>query len=64
MERMFNIQEVADRVGMSAKTIRRWVKQGEFPGPVLKRPRVHRWSAGQLGRWLATAERKARLSAR
>lgn len=64
MERMLTIQEVASTLGIGRSTLDRWIKLGDFPRPVLKRPRVQRWSQGQLDRWLATSERKARLASR
>lgn len=64
MEKMLDLKEVAALIDLKPRTLRRWIKRGEFPGPLIRKPRVHRWSQGQLDRWLETSGRKTRLSTR
>ncbi len=46
-EKMLNIHEVADLMGVSMPTIRRWVAQGEFPAPS-RFGRAIRWPRGTV----------------
>jgi predicted DNA-binding transcriptional regulator AlpA len=64
MEKMLDYFEVAERIGISHWTLRRWVKRKAFPEPAVKQFQTHRFSQGQLDRWLESSGRKTRLSAR
>src|SRR5262245_20657863 len=53
------INEVAASFGVSVPTIRRRVREGEFPPPALEDGTVHRWSPRQLVRYREELERQA-----
>lgn len=39
---LLTISETAERLGVSAVTLRRWIRRGEFPVPVFTKGRVLR----------------------
>lgn len=45
---MFNISAVANWAGVSVVTIRRWLRAGEIPPPILRRNRKLFWTVGEL----------------
>jgi excisionase family DNA binding protein len=56
-QELLTAKQVADRIGISTRTLRRWIDAGYFPGPTLfgSRPRwtEEDWAAYKLlaGRW-------------
>lgn len=51
----WNVQEVADYLGVSVKTVRRWDEQGIIPsGRRLGGDRVIRWDSAAIERWFQT----------
>ncbi len=51
-EQFLTIEDVARRLAISRRTVRRWVTQGKLAGPVRFSARCHRWRASDLQRWL------------
>lgn len=52
---MLTIGEVADCICYDQKTIRKWLREGKFPPPIVDGKSV-RWSAMSIGVWLAWRE--------
>jgi len=55
-ERFYSLEEVAQRLGVSERTVRRWIKSGELPA--YKPGREYRIRDGELEEFLQS--RKAR----
>ncbi len=56
-DRLMNIAQVADFLGgISTRSVRRLVLDGDFPKPLLKHGRIKLWSPEQLRRWKARRE--------
>lgn len=54
MSRLLSLKRVAERLDVSEKTVRRWVKDGEFPGPTHTLPGGNlRWEEAVVEGWLA-----------
>jgi predicted DNA-binding transcriptional regulator AlpA len=53
------IEDVAKSFGVSVQTIRRRVRNGEFPPPVWKDKTMHRWSPRQILAFREQLEREA-----
>jgi prophage regulatory protein len=51
-ERFCDIKEVCIAVGLTAPTIRKKARQGEFPRPALTGARA-RWRVSDVERWMA-----------
>jgi len=47
----WSIKQVADYLGLSVKTIRRWVEAGEFPKPRKLNGFSVRWSSREVEKW-------------
>lgn len=46
-----SIREIAARLGVSERTIRRWSRTGRFPRPVRLGPKLLRWDRAAFRRW-------------
>lgn len=54
MGRLLSIKRVAERMDVSAKTVQRWVKSGEFPAPTHHLPGGNvRWLEAVVEGWMA-----------
>jgi excisionase family DNA binding protein len=56
--------QVAEQLGVSVKTLRRWVAAGDFPPPISKRGHVQRWRAKTVEDWGNRREREAEKAQR
>jgi predicted DNA-binding transcriptional regulator AlpA len=45
------LDDVSQRFGKSKRTILRWVEQGRFPHPVIRRGKLIAWSNASIARW-------------
>lgn len=45
------LDEVAERLGKSKRTILRWVDEGRFPSPTIRRGKLIIWTNGVVQRW-------------
>ena len=60
--RALRLAEVAERLAISTRAIRRQVARGTFPIPELPSlDRIHRWSSVDVDRYLETAATNPRL---
>jgi len=50
-EPLWNCQDIGKYIGRSAKTIARWVKQGQLPKPTVVLSRIRLWSPDVIRRW-------------
>lgn len=50
---LLNIYEVAELTGMARSSVHYRVGKGDFPRPVVERPRAHFWSEAQVKAYLA-----------
>ncbi|QLL41895.1 AlpA family transcriptional regulator [Sulfitobacter pontiacus] len=57
--RFFRIQEVADTIGLSTRTIQRLVKRGEFPPPLQISERIIVWTEASIDLWMSDCEKAA-----
>ena len=60
MERMMRLPEVLQVTGLSAATLWRWVKSGDFPAPVKLGGLATRsigWRYGEVQEWFNTRPR-------
>jgi excisionase family DNA binding protein len=44
-------REVAQLLGITVGTLRRWIRQGTFPAPARLNPRVLRWRRRVVENW-------------
>ena len=51
---MMTPQAVRERLGISAPSLNRMVRAGEFPPPLQLRPRLARWERAVVEAWLAS----------
>ena len=56
---LMNVEQVAERLGISERTVRRWSASGVLP-PSIKVGRCARWSRESIRRWIAHQEKRAR----
>ena len=49
--RMWNLSETAEELGVSTKTIHKWLKAGIFPRP-LRVGKVWRWKPEEIEAWM------------
>lgn len=57
-EPMLTVGQVADRLGVSAMTVRRWSNDGRFPAPDVRIGRF-RWLASTVENWIRGGSRTA-----
>jgi predicted DNA-binding transcriptional regulator AlpA len=55
---LVKLGELPAIIGVSARTLRGWIKKGQFPPPLAGR----RWSAAVIKRWLAGQQEAAHAS--
>ena len=60
---LMNVQEVAEALGISERSVWRWSATGVLP-PGIKLGRSVRWSEETIRRWIARREREARAQQR
>ncbi len=54
MLRLLSLKRVAEALDVSEKTVRRWVRDGQFPGPTHTLPGGNlRWEEDTVKGWLA-----------
>lgn len=58
-KRFLRIQEVADTIGLSTRTIQRLVKRGEFPPPMQLSERIIGWTEAAIDMWMHDCEKAA-----
>lgn len=51
--RMLNIAEVQELIGVSRTTIWRWISEGHFPAPRALSSQVRRWWSSEVHDWIA-----------
>ena len=59
MERLLSLSAVARRLGVSERRVRRWVRAGQFPAPMILPDGCRRWRLSDVNGWidaLPTAE--------
>jgi prophage regulatory protein len=49
--RLIDVNEVAQRLGVTPRTVWRWVEEGRFPEPLYV-SRLRRWHYGEVSSWL------------
>lgn len=52
IDRLLNMREITAQTGLSQSTIRRLVKAGKFPKPLLVGRRAKRWRVSSVNAWL------------
>ncbi|MCB9914841.1 MAG: helix-turn-helix domain-containing protein [Planctomycetes bacterium] len=55
---LLRARDVAERLGVDAKTVRRWGRDGTLPAP-LHIGGVNRWRTEAIDAWLASQEKGA-----
>jgi excisionase family DNA binding protein len=57
--RLLSPREVADRLSVSIRTLKRWVAAGQFPAATTLLPGGHlRWREAVVDRWVADHENR------
>jgi prophage regulatory protein len=56
MNRYLARKTVAERLGVSAMTIWRWVRDGRFPSPIRLGPRRTAWKETDIVKWEETRQ--------
>lgn len=57
LPQMVGNSEVALKLAISTKTLRRWVEKGGFPKPAIMTERIMLWEAAPLAEYLRTGRR-------
>ena len=55
----YNVTTLAQHLGVSTQTIRRWIRSGKLPAPIVLSPTVRRWKKAEIESWLEAFERPA-----
>ena len=55
----YNVTTLAQHLGVSTQTIRRWIRNGKLPAPIVLSPTVRRWKKAEIESWLETFEQPA-----
>lgn len=56
--RLIDIKAVADKLGVSSRTVHRLVAAGDLPKPVKLAERSQRWIEAEVDDWLASLPRE------
>ena len=51
-EKLLNIKQVCERVGLKKSTIYLYIKQNKFPKPKKIGRRLSRWKLSEIRRWI------------
>ncbi len=57
----YNVTTLAQHLGVSTQTIRRWIRNGKLPAPIVLSPTVRRWKKAEIESWLQTFEQSASM---
>ncbi len=57
----YNVTTLAQHLGVSTQTIRRWIRSGKLPAPIVLSPTVRRWKKTEIESWLETFEQSASM---
>ena len=52
MSRLITINDVAERVGVSKRTVYRWINEGNFPTPMELSARIRKWTEQEVEDWI------------
>ena len=52
VDKALSVKEVASKIGVSANTIARWAKEGNFPKGKKYSPRIVRWFESDIDKWM------------
>lgn len=55
--RLLTVRDVADRLGIDQKTVRRWRQEGKLPPPIELGGSVLRWDPDRFDDWLEEQQR-------
>jgi predicted DNA-binding transcriptional regulator AlpA len=58
VDRLLNINEVADRLGVNIKTVRNMIARNEFPPPIMLNTRQPRWSVAEFNAYTKELRRR------
>jgi excisionase family DNA binding protein len=61
-DRLLSIQDVAKKLGLSDKTVRRRVAAGEFPVALRTGVNSVRWRESEVNGWMASLERAGKTA--
>ena len=53
-DRLLKAKEVCEKIGVSESTLRRMVKEGDFPAPIRISKRASRWRLSEVEEWMDT----------
>lgn len=49
---LYSAKNVGNKLGLSARTIKDWARDGKFPKPYISKGRFVRWHWTQLDKWV------------
>jgi len=53
-DRLLNLKEVTDRVGIGKTALYEWMGEGKFPRPCAVGRRAVRWRESEIDKWIAS----------
>ena len=62
MQKMLRRSAVLDKLGVSGCTLWRMVRDGNFPAPVMLRPRVPVWAESTVEDWMNSLQPQKKAS--
>lgn len=57
--RLLTLKQVASRLAVSTKTLRRWIDDGKFLAPMVLPGGLQRWEMGEVAGWLYRSQSDA-----